>query len=119
MAKEGLGPNVAGIFGLLTLGPAVKAYDARQRCTGARKFKGGATPLNASSRGSTTRQHRLTTKRFRNLAGSQIIADSMDEMGLRLPPMHVDIAAIRRKYHVAQIKEGGGKRRTNEPAKVA
>ena len=43
----------------------------------------------------------------------------MDEMRLKLPPPHVDIAAIRRKYHVAQIKEGGGKRRTNETVKVA
>ena len=58
-------------------------------------------------------------KWFRNLAVSQIIADSMDEMGLKLPPPHVDIAAIRRKYHVAQIKERGGKRRTNETVKVA
>jgi hypothetical protein len=40
----------------------------------------------------------------------------MDEMGLKLPPTHVDIAAIRRKYHMAQIKERGGKRRTSETA---
>src|SRR5262245_31700521 len=40
-------------------------------------------------------------KWFRNLAVSQIIADTMDEMGLNLPPTHVDIADIRRKYHAA------------------
>jgi PPK2 family polyphosphate:nucleotide phosphotransferase len=40
-------------------------------------------------------------KWFRNLAVSQIIADSMEEMGLKLPPTHVDIADIRRKYHAA------------------
>lgn len=40
-------------------------------------------------------------KWFRNLAVSQIIADTMDEMGLKLPPTHVDIAAMRRKYHAA------------------
>jgi hypothetical protein len=32
---------------------------------------------------------------------SQIIADTMDEMGLKLPPTRVDIADIRRKYHAA------------------
>jgi PPK2 family polyphosphate:nucleotide phosphotransferase len=58
-------------------------------------------------------------KWFRNLAVSQIIAHSMDEMGLKLPPTHVDIAAIRHQFHVAQIKERGGKRQTNETAKVA
>jgi len=44
-------------------------------------------------------------KWFRNLAVSQIIADTMDEMGLKLPPPHVDIAEIRRKYHAAQGAE--------------
>ncbi len=41
-------------------------------------------------------------KWFRNLAISQIVADTMDEMGLKLPPARVDIAAIRRKYHAAK-----------------
>jgi PPK2 family polyphosphate:nucleotide phosphotransferase len=59
-------------------------------------------------------------KWFRNLAISQIIADTMDEMGLKLPPTHVDIAAIRRKYHLAELEQKhGGKRRTKEFAKVA
>ena len=50
---------------------------------------------------------------FRNLAVAQIIADTMDKMGLKLPPTHVDIADIRRKYHVAELKHGnGGKRHT-------
>jgi PPK2 family polyphosphate:nucleotide phosphotransferase len=40
-------------------------------------------------------------KWFRDLAISQIIADTMAEMGLKLPPTQVDIAAIRRKYHAA------------------
>ncbi|MGO4870796.1 MAG: polyphosphate kinase 2 family protein [Roseiarcus sp.] len=40
-------------------------------------------------------------KWFRNLAVSQIVADTMDEMGLKLPPTRVDIAEIRRKYHSA------------------
>ena len=32
----------------------------------------------------------------------------MDEMGLKLPPTHVDIAAIRRKFHAAEGEEKGG-----------
>jgi PPK2 family polyphosphate:nucleotide phosphotransferase len=44
-------------------------------------------------------------KWFRNLAVSQIIADTMGEMGLKLPPTRVDIAAIRRKFHAAQREE--------------
>ena len=40
-------------------------------------------------------------KWFRNLAVSQIVADTMDEMGLKLPPTRVDLAEIRRKYHAA------------------
>jgi PPK2 family polyphosphate:nucleotide phosphotransferase len=47
-------------------------------------------------------------KWFRDLAVSQIIADTMDEMGLKLPPTRVDIAAIRRKYHAAELE---GKKR--------
>src|SRR6516165_9067665 len=50
-------------------------------------------------------------KWFRNLAVSQIIAETMDEMGLKLPPTRVDIAAIRRKYHAAKRQERDGKRR--------
>ena len=44
-------------------------------------------------------------KWFRNLAVSQIIADTMAEMGLKLPPKHVDIADIRRKYHSAKVAQ--------------
>ncbi len=40
-------------------------------------------------------------KWFRNLAISTIVADTLDEMGLKTPPASVDIAAIRRKYHRA------------------
>ncbi len=48
-------------------------------------------------------------KWFRNLAVSQIIADTMDEMGLKLPPTRVDIAEIGRKYHAAKREEKDGK----------
>ncbi len=44
-------------------------------------------------------------KWFRNLAISQIIARTMDEIGLKLPPTHVDIADIRRRYHAAEDGE--------------
>src|SRR5262249_25230868 len=45
-------------------------------------------------------------KWFRNLAVSQIIADTMDEMGLKLPRTRVDVADVRRKYHAAERKQG-------------
>ena len=58
-------------------------------------------------------------KWFRNLAVSQIIADTMDDMGLKLPPTRVDLADIRRKYHAAQREaDGGGKRHAMEAEKV-
>jgi PPK2 family polyphosphate:nucleotide phosphotransferase len=53
-------------------------------------------------------------KWFRNLAISQIISETMNEMGLQLPPTHVDIAEIRCKYHAAEMEGqnmGHGKRR--------
>jgi PPK2 family polyphosphate:nucleotide phosphotransferase len=50
-------------------------------------------------------------KWFRNLAISQIIADTMDEMDLKLPPTQVDIAAIRRKYHAAALEQERSDRR--------
>jgi PPK2 family polyphosphate:nucleotide phosphotransferase len=51
-------------------------------------------------------------KWFRDLAVSQIIVGTMDAMGLKLPPTHVDIAAIRRKYHAAKLqgKKPGGRK---------
>jgi PPK2 family polyphosphate:nucleotide phosphotransferase len=49
-------------------------------------------------------------KWFRNLAISRIVADKMDEMGLKPPKARVDLAAIRRKYHAAKRVADGGKR---------
>jgi PPK2 family polyphosphate:nucleotide phosphotransferase len=46
-------------------------------------------------------------KWFRNLAVSHIIADTMDELGLKLPRPRVDIVAIRRKYYAAEREEKG------------
>ena len=45
-------------------------------------------------------------KWFRNLAISEIIADTMDDMGLKLPPTHVDLDKIRRLYHAEAEKQG-------------
>jgi len=50
-------------------------------------------------------------KWFRNLAVSKIIADTMDEMGLKLPPVHVDLAETRRKFHAAGQKAARGSAR--------
>ncbi len=49
-------------------------------------------------------------KWFRNLAISHIVADTMDAMGLKLPPPRVDLAVIRRKYHAAKREAKAGKR---------
>jgi PPK2 family polyphosphate:nucleotide phosphotransferase len=49
-------------------------------------------------------------KWFRNLAVSQIIADSMADLKLAFPPPAVDLADIRRKYHAA-VKESQGSRK--------
>jgi PPK2 family polyphosphate:nucleotide phosphotransferase len=47
-------------------------------------------------------------KWFRNLAISEIVADTMEDMGLKLPPTQVDIVEIHRKYHAAAQKEHRG-----------
>jgi PPK2 family polyphosphate:nucleotide phosphotransferase len=41
-------------------------------------------------------------KWYRNLAISQIVAETIDGMGLKLPPARANIDAIRRKYHAAK-----------------
>jgi len=58
-------------------------------------------------------------KWFRNLAVSQIIADTMDEMGLKLPPTRVNIADIHRQYYAAEReKKGNAKRMPKEAVEV-
>jgi PPK2 family polyphosphate:nucleotide phosphotransferase len=49
-------------------------------------------------------------KWMRNLAISQIVADTMDDMGLKLPRPRVDLSVIRRKYHAATNDSKGHKR---------
>jgi PPK2 family polyphosphate:nucleotide phosphotransferase len=58
-------------------------------------------------------------KWFRNLAVSQIIADTMSEMGLELPPTRVDIRDIRSRYHAAERQEmaSGRPEKTSRKAK--
>lgn len=55
-------------------------------------------------------------KWFRNLAISEILADTLEDMELKLPPAQVDIAEIRRKYHSAAAQQG---RRGHKPPKVS
>jgi PPK2 family polyphosphate:nucleotide phosphotransferase len=47
-------------------------------------------------------------KWFRNLAISQIVASTMQDMKQKVPPPRVDLAAIRRKYHAAKREANGG-----------
>jgi polyphosphate kinase 2 (PPK2 family) len=54
-------------------------------------------------------------KWFRNLAISEIVADTLEDMNLKRPPSQVDIAEIRRKYHAAAVQQA---RRGQEPPKV-
>lgn len=49
-------------------------------------------------------------KWFRNLAVSQIVVDTMDELGMAFPKPSVDLAEIRRKYHAAAEEERKNKR---------
>ena len=49
-------------------------------------------------------------KWFRNLVVSQIIADTMADLGLAFPAPSVNLAEIKRKYHAA-VEEGKDKRK--------
>ena len=44
-------------------------------------------------------------KWFRNLAISQIIVDTMEDMGLKLPPTRVNLQEVAEKYHAAAAKQ--------------
>ncbi len=45
-------------------------------------------------------------KWFRNLAISSIVAETMEDMGRKLPPTRVDLEEIRAKYHAAERERG-------------
>ena len=49
-------------------------------------------------------------KWFRNLAVSQILADTMADLDLAFPPPPANLADIRRKYHLAVEQAKGGKK---------
>src|SRR5260370_8068980 len=53
-------------------------------------------------------------KWFRNLAISEIVADTLEDMNLKLPPTQVNISEIHRKYHAAAQEE---RRRGDKPPK--
>jgi PPK2 family polyphosphate:nucleotide phosphotransferase len=50
-------------------------------------------------------------KWFRDLAVSQIMADTMEDLKLSFPPPSVDLAVIRRKYHAALKEDTGSKKK--------
>lgn len=56
-------------------------------------------------------------KWFRNLAVSQIVADTMEELGMAFPKPTVDLAAIRHRYHAAAEEERGGNPEAGAPGK--
>ena len=56
-------------------------------------------------------------KWFRNLAVSQIIADSIADLSLAFPAPAVDLADIRRKYHAA-VEESEARRKRNARKKA-
>ena len=56
-------------------------------------------------------------KWFRDLAISQIVMDTIAEMGLKLPPTRVDLTDIRKKYHAAEIEEKDPSALTRKPRK--
>jgi PPK2 family polyphosphate:nucleotide phosphotransferase len=51
-------------------------------------------------------------KWFRNLVVSQIIADSIADLGLAFPPPSVNLGEIRRKYHAALMEGRDGRTRS-------
>ena len=51
-------------------------------------------------------------KWFRNLAVSQIVAETMQDLGMKMPKPTVDLAKIRREYHAAADDESSKKKNT-------
>jgi PPK2 family polyphosphate:nucleotide phosphotransferase len=43
-------------------------------------------------------------KWFRNLAISKIVGETLESLGMKFPPTHVDLAEIRRRYHAAKCE---------------
>lgn len=56
-------------------------------------------------------------KWFRNLAVSQIVAATMEDLGMKLPKPTVDLEAIRREYHQAARNEHDGSKHGHDKSK--
>jgi PPK2 family polyphosphate:nucleotide phosphotransferase len=56
-------------------------------------------------------------KWFRNLAVSQIVATTMQDLGLTMPKPVVDLRVIRKEYHEAAQDDQGGRSATSKRAK--
>jgi PPK2 family polyphosphate:nucleotide phosphotransferase len=56
-------------------------------------------------------------KWFRNLAVSQIVVESMEELGMRMPSPQVDLNLIREEYHRAESQESHPDRRHGKQKK--
>ena len=74
----------------------IEAYEDAIRATSTREGPWYVIPSNA--------------KWFRNLAVSQIIAETVADLDLAYPPPSVNLAEIRRKYHAAEEVAGGRKK---------
>jgi hypothetical protein len=57
-------------------------------------------------------------KWFRNLVISRILADTLDDMNLKVPAPTVDIDAIRRKYHAAANEQRKDNRKDLVPGEM-
>lgn len=75
----------------------IEAYEDAIRATSTREGPWYVIPSNA--------------KWFRNLAVSQIIAETMADLDLSYPPPSVNLAEIRRKYHAAAQEAAGGRKK--------
>lgn len=56
-------------------------------------------------------------KWFRNLAVSQIVAVTLEDLGMKMPQPQVDLAAIRKQYHQVAEEDGWGNRRPRSHAR--
>ncbi len=57
-------------------------------------------------------------KWFRNLVISKILADTLDDMNLKIPAPTVDLDAIRRKYHAAANEQRKDSRKDLVPGEM-
>ena len=57
-------------------------------------------------------------KWFRNLAISQIVADSMEDLGMKIPEPRVDLKVIRTQYHQAGDQESQRKKNKSKKKKT-